>query len=856
MKKDTHAGGGSIFTRTPKQMAKAFLVVMLMLCNVGNGFATDINWKGSATDSIRKMSSGLLDQNNFLEQIPKTDYSNTFVLYNVGAKKFVYCGGSWGTQPILSDKALRFAISQQSLFYGATTWQNNTYHVLTSTVGSPQGFWLGSKGTAESLFLDCEEGDISKLSDLFGIENINLAKYKNVALNPQPVKNSQYNGTNTYIIRTLYDASDIDKAQGAEKYYLYVDMSKNDPDGNKGCIVLKNYYDTGGNAENNCTHNSSKKQKYHDDAACDIMKDPYAMWRFVSIDEIKKTLKKLNPKDMDEPFDCTFFLKDADFCRYNRDNGWDVWPQGQQSDRITAAVDITPKGGQKGDQGWKMGLDYVYSSSLNDTKDESRYGWGNHESWDKDKKKDYQEKYAKYFCAQVTGLCKDNKTPVNLDQNWTCEKDGWYRVTCQGFVKDGSSYMYAKVADKANGTTLRYQSVQLRDINDFDLVEGGRSSSAENIENLGDYSGKMLTAGMMFYKGQYTNTLYIYVEEGKDLEIGVRFRGTNTTWTCIDDFRLAYIGNDHTALVLDEDYNNLAHIVNANSEYENFKGNMLALHRTFVKNTWNTIVMPVDLTRSQCNDLFGKNSQVAKMIDYNSETGRIKFVRTENESTADNTTIMKANCPYIIYPTINWDDEMEEDDKVSSETFLYKDKDGNDLHPSITTPYTQTHLNVNQAADMTYIKNTQDWGNDELNVTGYMYNSLFFRGTLITTYDKDATNAADRYKLDLLDKYIIYNGSIRHIPTSRAGYGMKGLRGYFEIGKPSAVKVIKLNINGVDEDADNATGIDELFGSDFVNVTGNGKVYNLSGQVVSTNGSTEGLASGIYIVKGKKVVVK
>lgn len=49
------------------------------------------------------------------------------------------------------------------------------------------------------------------------------------------------------------------------------------------------------------------------------------------------------------------------------------------------------------------------------------------------------------------------------------------------------------------------------------------------------------------------------------------------------------------------------------------------------------------------------------------------------------------------------------------------------------------------------------------------------------------------------------------------------------------------------------TGID---GITVKNETANTAVYNLNGTLVNKNGSVEGLNKGIYIVNGKKVVVK
>jgi hypothetical protein len=56
------------------------------------------------------------------------------------------------------------------------------------------------------------------------------------------------------------------------------------------------------------------------------------------------------------------------------------------------------------------------------------------------------------------------------------------------------------------------------------------------------------------------------------------------------------------------------------------------------------------------------------------------------------------------------------------------------------------------------------------------------------------------------------------------------------------------------EDGNEVTAISNLDGEDILPVNANGKVYNLSGQHVGN--SLNGLSKGMYIVNGKKVVVK
>lgn len=66
------------------------------------------------------------------------------------------------------------------------------------------------------------------------------------------------------------------------------------------------------------------------------------------------------------------------------------------------------------------------------------------------------------------------------------------------------------------------------------------------------------------------------------------------------------------------------------------------------------------------------------------------------------------------------------------------------------------------------------------------------------------------------------------------------------------VKVLSIDYDGVDEEV--TTGIDDII-ADLTDPETTGKVYNLGGQLVSRNG-LQSLPKGIYIMNGKKYVVK
>ena len=89
-------------------------------------------------------------------------------------------------------------------------------------------------------------------------------------------------------------------------------------------------------------------------------------------------------------------------------------------------------------------------------------------------------------------------------------------------------------------------------------------------------------------------------------------------------------------------------------------------------------------------------------------------------------------------------------------------------------------------------------------------------------------------------------------------YG-KGYRSYIDYTgtTPPSAKALSISFSGVEDDDDNGTTTDiriaEL-ADDVIQTLGIGGVYNLNGQKVAD--TTRNLPAGIYIVNGRKVVVK
>lgn len=142
--------------------------------------------------------------------------------------------------------------------------------------------------------------------------------------------------------------------------------------------------------------------------------------------------------------------------------------------------------------------------------------------------------------------------------------------------------------------------------------------------------------------------------------------------------------------------------------------------------------------------------------------------------------------------------------------------------------------------------------NDPVNFplfNGNNYTTFYFDGTFSMIKDESNSIFKD-------GDYIIQDGKFIMCKNSKK-YGMKGFRGYF--------KQFNSELHGASEAINIAVYDGDGTVTDIVRVDANGEaeanaphdIYNIMGQKVRSNAlSTEGLKSGIYIINGKKVLVK
>lgn len=259
-----------------------------------------------------------------------------------------------------------------------------------------------------------------------------------------------------------------------------------------------------------------------------------------------------------------------------------------------------------------------------------------------------------------------------------------------------------------------------------------------------------------------------------------------------------------------------------------YKENLtMYFQRSFVEGEWNSLIMPVNLTKAQFDEAFGSDAKLAKANKVYDSNGNlvIGFSLVEEDKNNANSAYLVANTPYIINiskktalkgaitidaGTISGDIyKVDNSLAAGGVTFTY-DND------KATNPIEQ-NFPVDQAI-------TTKWGMTDLKFIG--------------SYDNHQDLVAGNY---------IWNNGKLYL--TKNNHWMKGYRCWLvPTWSGSATGNAKLLSFGFGNGE--TTGINM---PSMGNTSGSIKVYNLNGQRVD---NMLGVQPGIYIVNGKKVVVK
>lgn len=727
--------------------------------------------------------------------LAETDGNKIVCLYNVGAKKFLSIGGKWGTHASLN-------VSPHSI-YMIWNGSSQTYFLQSKVTGSSTGSYMG-------IFKDKDE-----------VNGVFMDRSENCAIRFEKAKD--YSETNKVYLVKIHTAKPPFNPWG------YLTAYPNDE--NKLCD-----YETSLATEDTPEYKNQE-------------------WKVITKNEYY-LLFNTAPAYMKSPVDASFLLTCPDF-RVN-DTDAAKWLIGGENlpDDVKSHVYFGDK---------KM---YKTYNIIGNTKDDAWIG----------RTEPHHQKYGQYFYCYTKGL-----RGFNIYQNVKVHKGGWYLLRCNGFsTANSSDNIDTNKKPLANLfiTVLGADGKPNEKIYSAATLDGISQADAETLGNTYEGAG----IGHAFFEGKYENQVQICLDKALDgneisdknpvtLRIGFYVDPTpdgkpevgDNELTAVDEFKLLYAGpRRNPELILDEESTDLRYLTEAADEYKN---SVLHLNRKLNDNMWNSLILPVDLTWEQMKRTFGDAVKVAKLAALTENS--VQFVTVEPQN--DDSVMVRAFEPYIVYPpyTKTRSAEYTVEHFYTTEGENNSEWLGTDYKPSsvesnrLTKKIEKDHYDITMVSlDRKKLQEHMDpntWVSSKTFSGSGTPGKMVCKGTLAKTYEDgkiiDGRN-------DLNGAFFMYKGNLIQVPSGPMengepySYGLKAFRCWFELeSKTTSGSKVSLMIDGVE---DSATSIDDIHGSSN-NISykrGIEGVFNMHGQMVRRDNSLEGLPKGMYVVNGKKVILK
>ena len=798
---------------TPTSIFRRWCVTAIILCFTMSANAqTDTNNGGvfhGLNDLIGKTLEELRQKATDATTFSMEDPNKVFFLYNLETKQFLNSGSYWGTHVSLK-------------YYGLPLWvvkvnNDNNRINFAQNLKTGQGQYIA--------WFKHSNGEDSPNTGCF----IDRTKDEATGWYFEPTED----GKNSYKIYTK------PKDDSNTKYYLH------------------------GNPES-----YADKRCEADKVDNQLVKD-YGTWRVFSLKQLYD-IQEQNMENMTESLELSFKLRCPSFSRGDADiKHWNttIWNTGNENAKQRFGLEHLYYKSNKitNNLGYKKEYD-VNAFKGKGTTQISSYTFPKDEAEEKTITSDeqYQLYLGKYFCADA------KNTRGRIFQKVKVNNEGTYVIECKAFSNTEKAKLFAVVLDE-NGneientlhTTVLWQIKKM-------TIEQQKLLHTEE-QNM-DYAGRN------FYSSfQYTNSVLVHVKKKPEdvryiafgIQIGDNEEDTQIAdaakeWTVFDDFRLLFAAKGvDTDLVLDEDAPDLNYLKECDYTYKNA---ILHLNKTIQTDVWTSIILPVNLTKNQFTTAFGANARLAELK--NVVGTEIRFATRNLQNMKDEDVALVAYKPYILYSTeVNKTTPAYQatltETAGSSATRYVRIKANHIGIPNVTFA---TKNNANDLSKMDENWLTKASYNDEtspLTIYGTFARTFAPKSTQNeTTYVWDFSNKEDKGKIidgrpDLKGCYFFDKGKMWY-SASRP----RGLRGFScwiapkKQGTATAANA-KLFLDGIDMTG--TTDIEDIFGGEEdkkVEKFANG-IYNINGQLVRTNSdSTEGLPEGLYIINGKKRLVK
>lgn len=823
----------------------ALLVVLLFV--IGGSLqvqAQDTNTNGTHIAGIESLTGcsekqirdAKISDNTF----PEDDKSKIFFLYNVKTGLLLNAGGYWGTHVSLKE-------------YGMPLW----IHIDSKGwIHLAQEFDSKDKtGKGEGNYLEYETGGSEPEDKGVYIDRAYLYTETNF-----------WGSTTTTIVRRGWKMEAV-KEEGKDnsyKYKLYTYSNNSSESGNFD--ETKKYYLIAAKTQGDVDKNCYAVKKGSQDIA-----DGNDEWRFLSYQQIFN-LQHENTDNIISSIDLTFRLQCPSFSRENAAmSNWKAYQYGG-SGQIRLGLEHYYKPFVKNSNGTTAGsnikIDEYYTS---DFKNNFSYTFPDGAITPFTGNEDYERHCGKYYCADAKNF------RGTIYQDVTVSHGGAYVIECKGFSTTTKAKLYACLVNADN--TADTKTMHATILGQTAYMSAQEKAALHVDEQNMDYAAKE------FYGShKYFNSVLVQVpnKDGGTIRFGIEIGTQNDKepvegeWTVFDDFRLLYTSKTTDGdLVLDQDRDNLDYLENCSNTY---KSVTLHLNKTFDKDKWNGFVLPVSLTKDQLTQAFGPNVKLAKLNKLTST--EIQFVSIDMSKAGNETTVMEAYVPYIIFPT-----KHTELEQTPAYTALLSST-GNNQAKDVPVSIGKNHIDIPNVTfavdgknenDLTNM-NTKNWttnssivvdgsgtpfvsGNGTMTAFG-TFARTFGTGTQNTNKDNDdygKWTITDKSTIiegrsDLKGCYFFSNGKM-YSSATRA----RGLRGFSVWFAPTTAsgtpaKPANVFLDGVS--LDKTTGISPIiYGEEESRIDRYAHgIYSLNGQLISNSSSLDGLPSGIYILNGKKVI--
>lgn len=743
--------------------------------------------------------------NERLDDIVSTSANlNKIYLYATKNKKFVTVGGRYGAQPILAEVGMYFYVEEVP-----NTDPNNKRYYIHS--------WVHNPTTSHK----------SGLGDYLGVEPL-MDTDQHIDFNDSNGKPQK--SIYLFVDRGQDNFDDEKTISAPERVQWYIEHVK---DTKNGYRIYSNWKDNLG------LFTDEERRNYY----LSYYKDPNPK----KDEPQKKFLVVTTDESQAETF---YFIKKNDYRKV-------INNQNKKYINVSGLVrDARFERNNKGIDG-SNGLYGDYDTKSRDNVWQFRYDRSENAFVFPNLQANVED--LAYMTAWVGSEGSKEQKGNYLIQKITKLKPGLYRVNCQGFYfnpndendKDNTSFVFASqdIDDISNQTALKTIAPEDRKLmQDLTYHNSGKTEDGKN--GYEDISIKhCVNAGKIFAESnpyedkdvdsrKYDNSVAVLVkaDDGTPtgtgtLYIGAGKKAKGEGYAFFDNFQLFYMGDrqwyldatntsieDFTTTKSTDDYCTPSGI-NRNPEGpDQYKFPVTYnIRRYFHKGNWESLILPCTLTGDQVKQTF-EGDQKVKLCVFKEVKGTCVYFRPVDPDTEG----IIEGTPYII--------------KVG------KDADIKTRDEEYTFPFGP---------------------NTKVKVNGPIYQ---VKGVVPPTFTdeeviiEDKTSAGDKVQFHGFyydpgeapaGAYVVNNDKMYHLDSPWKSF--VGTSWYITITDAQGnAKALSFSFDG----DSSTTAIENVTRQEDAAVQTDGFVYNLSGQRVGTRNNMSNLSSGIYVVAGKKFVVK